>query len=343
MNAHDELNPQDRNETKGEAPANDAAEPAASRNDASEKPAHPAETLGSAQAADAGDADAPKVEGPKANVPKVEPPKVETPRLNLIPYLEPAQAARPGGWSSTARWGSGLAAGLALAAAITAAGLYDHTRQSTLLAAKAEESRGLEQTVKTLKDRLDAMEAARSHDENADLRKMTAELKAESNATRDLNGALAQLATRVDRVDHDQNARLDKLAERIDHDATARIAELGTRIEKLEKRPPAPVVAAVSPPPAPPAAKPAAPARSDLVASNDITGSIDKPRAPLRGYWLVDVQGDFALVDGRDGPQQVAPGDFLPGVGRVLRIERHGRDWVVVTSAGVIVADQSRF
>jgi hypothetical protein len=335
MNAHDELNPESRSDTASE-PSNDAAE-AASKPEAVEKPAHPAETLGSAQAAGA--------EGGGA-------PKVEPPRLNLIPYLAPSQAEakaapRPVGLG---RWVSGLAAGLAAVAAVTAVGLYDHARQSNIIAAKAEESLSLAQTVKALKDRIDAIEATRARDESADLRKIAAEIKAEGGATHDLTGALAQLASRVDRVDHDQNARLDKLAERIDHDPAARLAELGARIDKLEKRPPAAVVASVTPPPAPPTPTPAPkPAVSttgpkpDVLVSNETTGSIDKPRPTVRGYWLVEVQGDYALIDGRDGPQQVGPGDVLPGVGRVIRLERHGRDWVLVTSAGVIAGDQSRF
>jgi len=294
---------------------------------------HPAEMLGSAQG-DGG--------GETQNVRKVE-----RPQLDLIPYLSPPAAK--GGARSTGlwKWASGLAAGLALLAAVTAIGFYDHARQSSLLAAKAEESRDLAQTVKTLKDRIDAIEATRSRDESADLRKVAAEMKAENAATHDLNGSLAQLTARVDRVDHDQNARLDKLADRIDHDSTARLADLASRVDKLEKRPVATLAAIAPPRPTPPAlavAKPAAgPAKPDVGVSNETTGSIDKPRPPLRGYWLVDVQGDFALIDGRDGPQQVAAGDFLPGAGRVLRIERHGRDWLVVTSAGVIASDQTRF
>ncbi len=51
---------------------------------------------------------------------------------------------------------------------------YDHARQSSLLAAKAEESRSLAQTVKALKDRIDAIEVARTRDESADLRKVAA-------------------------------------------------------------------------------------------------------------------------------------------------------------------------
>ena len=168
-------------------------------------------------------------------------------------------------------------------------------------------------------------------------------MKAQSGATRDLSGALAQLTARVDRVDHDQSARLDKLADRIDRDSTAQIADLATRLDKIEKRPPAAVVALAPTPPTPSPRQAALAAKPDPGVSNETTGSIERPRATLRGYWVVEVQDGFAIVDGRDGPRQVAAGDFLPGAGRVLRIERRGRDWVVVTSSGVIAGDQPRF
>ena len=56
----------------------------------------------------------------------------------------------------------------------------------------------------------------------------------------------------------------------------------------------------------------------------------------LRNYSVSDVQDGFAVVESRYGSQEVAPGDFIPGAGRVLRIERRGGDWYIVTSNGVI-------
>ena len=53
-------------------------------------------------------------------------------------------------------------------------------------------------------------------------------------------------------------------------------------------------------------------------------------------YSVEDVRFGIALVGTRHGSQQVAPGDMIPGAGRVLRIERQGGDWVVVTTLGVI-------
>ncbi len=326
MNAHEESNlerPPEAEAERAQIGGGEPAEPAASRDEPADKPASTIELLGGASKSEAAGEGAPSV---------------EPPRLHLVRYEAPPRGEAAGGPSSAARWASGLAAGLALLAAVTGVGLYDHARQSNLLAAKAEESRDLAQTVKNLKDRIDAVEAARTRDETADLHKVAAEMKTQSGAARDLSAALAQLTARVDRIDHDQSARLDKLADRIDHESAARIADLATRLDKLEKRPPAAVLAvAPSPKPAAAAAKP------DPVVSNETTGSIDKSAAPLRGYWLVDVEDGFAIVDGRDGPQQVAPGDLLPGAGRVQRIERRGHEWVVVTSAGIIVGDRPRF
>ncbi len=314
MNAHEELNPEHPLEA-GAGPN----EPAARQDPQAERPADATPSAAGAREAS---------------------PTIEAARLHLIPYRASAQAEGAGAPSAAARWRIGLAAGLALIAAVAAAGAYDHARQSSLLAAKAEESRSLVQTVEALKNRIDAIEVARTRDESADLRKVAAELKAESGAARDLGGAFTQLPARVDRIDHDQSARLDKLADRIDHELTARIADLATQLDKLEKRQAAAVVAA-APTPSPRQAAPAA--KPDPGLSNETTGSIARPQAPLRGYWLVAVQDGSAIVDGRDGPRQVAPGDSLPGAGRVQRIERRGQEWVVVTTSGLIVADQSPF
>ena len=56
----------------------------------------------------------------------------------------------------------------------------------------------------------------------------------------------------------------------------------------------------------------------------------------LRGYSIVDVRDGVAVINNRYGWQRVAPGALIPGAGRVLRIERRGADWFVVTSLGTI-------
>jgi len=59
----------------------------------------------------------------------------------------------------------------------------------------------------------------------------------------------------------------------------------------------------------------------------------------VQGWQVVDVFRGRALVDGRrHGLFEVGPGAPLPGVGRVEAIERRAGEWVVVTSAGVIMS-----
>lgn len=67
----------------------------------------------------------------------------------------------------------------------------------------------------------------------------------------------------------------------------------------------------------------------------------DDPKL-LRDYSVEDVRFGIAVVDSRYGSQQVAPGDTIPGAGRVLRIERRGANWFVVTSLGVIASGPER-
>jgi hypothetical protein len=263
-------------------------------------------------------------------------PTVEPPRLELLPYAGAEQGKRAG-LAGTILWGSALAAALALAAGVAAFGVYDHSKQANLVAAKTEETLSLAETVKGLAKRLDAVEAARAHDEAADMRKVSAEVKTEGAAGRELGAQLAQANARLDKLDHDHGARLDKLTDRLDHESAGKFADLSARLDKLEKRP-VPVASVVAPAPAP--AKPAT-AQVAQPVSDETTGAIERPR--LRGYWLVEAQDGYAVIDGRDGPQQVTPGDVLPGVGRVQRIERRGGDWTVITSAGVIAGDQPPF
>ena len=274
--------------------------------------------------------DSPRVEPSFAGDPSAS---SDPPRLELLPYALADRAPPGAGLSKAVVWASSLAAGLALIAGVSAAALYDHARETTLLAAKSEETRSLAQTVKTLKDRVDAIEAARAHDESIDMRRVAAELKGASAGVRDLSANLGQTNARIDKLERDHGARLDKLADRFDHETAGKLADLSGRLDKLEKRP----VAAAPVAPAPPAK----PVPAAAMVSNETTGSIDRPK--LRGYWLVEADEGYAVIDGRDGPQQVAPGDVLPGIGRVQRIERRGRDWVVVTSAGVIAGDQPAF
>lgn len=141
----------------------------------------------------------------------------------------------------------------------------------------------------------------------------------------------------------DVEARLDRLEKRAALAAAAPApgyADVVARLDRLEKR--AAVAAAGSAKPLPPDG----PKQSMLTARAEPSAAdpIAKPVNPgplLRNYSIEAVQGGMAVVDGRFGLQQVGPGDFIPGAGRVLRIERRGGAWFVVTSRGVIGSGQA--
>ena len=80
-------------------------------------------------------------------------------------------------------------------------------------------------------------------------------------------------------------------------------------------------------------------AKADVAPQPRPQDAAPKP-ATLDGWLLRDVYGGVALVEGRAGGlREVAPGEFVPGVGEIRSIERRGRGWVVVTSRGLIQAD----
>jgi hypothetical protein len=238
-----------------------------------------------------------------------------------------------------------MAAALALAGVITASSISYGNQQAQSLEAQNVETQNIEETVRTLKARIAALEAVR-RDEVADLRKTAAEVKTGLAGARDANSTLAQLNARFDRLERDQDSRIEKLGERVDHDAATHNADFAARLEKLEKKLAAPVAAAIAPPQIAPAAPPPKPSTVALAApaalaagpgvSKETTGSIAPARPPIRGWTVREVHDGMALVAGPYGYRQIGPGDSLPGAGRVERIERSAAGWTVVTDQGLI-------
>jgi hypothetical protein len=294
---------------------------------------------------------------------------VERPSASLIPFIPPQRAETPppsgneflrAAFERRFQLGA-VAAGLALIGALAAASVSYKSQQDQYVVTQNQETENLAETVKALKARIGALEAAK-HDELVDLHRTLADLKNGLAAARDANSAVAQLSARYDRSEHEQDARIEKLGERVDHDAAAhnadfaskleklgervdhdaatRNADFSARLEKLEKKAAAPVVAALAPAQsAPAAASSKLPPPMPPVApgvSRETTGSIGAPRGPIRGWIVREVHGGMAVVEGPNGFRQIGPGDLLPGAGRVERIERRGRDWAVVTNQGYI-------
>ncbi|HEX9167873.1 MAG TPA: hypothetical protein VF886_02950 [Roseiarcus sp.] len=227
------------------------------------------------------------------------------------------------------------AAAIAVVAGVAGALVWEDRQQASMLAERAKETESLAQTVKSLKVRLDTIDVAKSRDELSDLRRSVGDMKSTVVSTREFNSALALLSQRVDKLDNEQSLNVDKLNEHVDHEASALTAQLATRVDKLERKivPPLPIPTQPAP-----AGQPLALTKPGTNVSMETTGSIERPRPLLHGYIVLDARNDVALIGGRFGEQEVRRGDFLPGAGRVERIELRGGRWTVLTSEGLIAA-----
>jgi hypothetical protein len=139
-----------------------------------------------------------------------------------------------------------------------------------------------------------------------------------------LKPALDILARRVDEIARAQTAGLAQQtarSERIERDLTQRVERMGERVERVEKQ----------------------------VSSSATVGSVNQTNTSsvARGknelpdvpnYVLRDVFRGGAIIEGRHGLIEVAPGATLPGAGRVRSVERRDGRWVVVTTTGLIEA-----
>lgn len=253
----------------------------------------------------------------------------------FVAQRDPQPKAPPRDWGRLA-----AAASLVGVVLVGAAAAAAHVHAWRVAKAEEAQSRVLAHRLDAVSTKLEGLEANRSRDELANMRKVLAEIKTSAAGTRDVAGAVGQLAQRVEKLEKEQTAKLDKLGDRIDHDAAGRLAEVTARLDKLEKAANS-VAAAPSPkiaPPTPPTKPEPAKAETPPV-SNETTASIERPKPKLRGYYISDIRNGYAMIDSPAGEFAVAPGDMVPGGGRVLRIERHGRDWVVVTTQGQIASE----
>jgi hypothetical protein len=261
---------------------------------------------------------------------------VVVPNPEAKPAAEPRAATADRLFSSRFRWAA--AAALAVVVSVVGALFFEDRQQTQAVAERTTETESLAHTLKSLKVRLDAIDTAVSSADLADLRQSIGEIKSTVVSAREVSGALAQLSQRVDKLDHEATAKVEKLSERVDHEASALSAGLSTRIDKLEQKIAAP------PPPLTQAGQSVAQAKQLPTrpkfgnVSMDTTSSIERPRPLLRGYVVLDARDDIALVGGRYGEREVRQGDFLPGAGRVERIELRGDGWVVMTSEGLIAS-----
>lgn len=213
-------------------------------------------------------------------------------------------------------------------------------------------------------------DAIRSLKRSVDVLKQDLEVSKASNA-----GAVAQLGTKLDRLDRDPTPKLAEISarlDRLDREPSPKLTEIAARLDQLKADPNNPKLAEItarldriehqisSPAatgsivpmrlPGPSTTSPVsaaahsvptpvpAPAPATTAAASD-TKTTPKP-ATVEGWMLRDVYGGVALLEGRTGGlREVAPGQYVAGIGEIRSIERRGRSWVVVTSRGLIEAD----
>lgn len=225
--------------------------------------------------------------------------------------------------------------------------------------------------IAALETTLDAgrTETVRLAGDIAQLHTVLADLRASTDAARkEAANRSSALGERLAQVDKSLNAKVAALGERLEQGEREHTARLTGLAAQLERRTAATPVAAKAEPtqtgsigePArasegKPEVKVADAKVGEAKAGEAKTGeaktgeakigetkpksaAFDRPPV-IEGWALRDVyEGTAVLENRRRRLVEVSPGDILPGVGRVEGVERHGREWVVVTRQGLVTS-----
>ena len=236
--------------------------------------------------------------------------------------------------------GAALAVGAALGAGATALSGPGRGPDDALAALTAALDAGRGETARL------GGEVARLHQALADLKGAGETARKEAVAR---GNALGERLAQLDRSVGGKLTALGERFEQSERDQHARIAGLATQ---LDRRPPAAAPAARAEPtqtgsvpdakPGEPRAaepKSAEPKAAETKAAEAKPKPVAEKPAVIDGWALRDVYDGAAILENRKRRiVEVAPGDTLPGVGRVEAVERRGRDWVVVTRQGIVTA-----
>lgn len=277
------------------------------------------------------------------------------PGTALVPFMRVhATAPRARFRKRHAVWASGLlvalgAGGFGLAAVRSGEGTAANIPTLAKVDTTADVLRQLHAEVAQLRDGIESLHATgaatRQEEAMRGLKKSVDDLRQDVEQVRTASTAnLAQLSSRIEAIDHgpaskvaDLQGRIDRLERQVSSAVPTGSIAAGTRPAAAASVPPALIAppVAVKPPILP--AKPQAKQDVSLVPQSAELKPAVPARSPVVVGWVLrDVYDGVALVEGRAGLREIAPGEFLPGAGEVRSIERHGRSWVVVTSRGTI-------
>ena len=134
---------------------------------------------------------------------------------SCCPSRSPIGSPRAG-LSKAVVWASAFAAGLALIAGVAAASLYDHAHETSLLAARSEETAALPRRSRRERSHRRNRSGAGPRRERRHA-KIAIEMKGESAGAHAAPRYLGYTNARIDKLERDHGARLDKLADRFDH------------------------------------------------------------------------------------------------------------------------------
>jgi hypothetical protein len=238
--------------------------------------------------------------------------------------------SRPWKWIiGAAAGGASIAAAITLVWAVGAARLDDD----------ATSQRALADAVGALRDKVATLESSAA--------KKPADKVANAVSAAQLRAAIAQLEARLDAGAGKTSAKLTQFASQLEkldtqsaRESAAKLSEITERLDRLHHQ-----IATISTETTGSIQKPAA------LLPFHTTAAVSPPREiraketqahraeasrPLDNWVLRGVHDGTALVEGAQGLREVTPGSVLPGAGRVKSIERHGGNWVVITTAGVI-------
>jgi hypothetical protein len=159
--------------------------------------------------------------------------------------------------------------------------------------------------------------------------------------------ALEGLKTRLDAVNTETSASIAELAGKVEYmqrEPAAKLSQVIERLDRIEHQIAAPLATASL-------GAAAAPGRAATGKEGQLAAAPAKlPLEDAKGHpqlitnWVVlDAYDGVALLESPRGSIEVAPGEIIPGAGRVKSIERRGNGWIVITSRGLVDSARASF